>query len=149
MGILHLAAWFTWAYGRTHTRIHTHIFYTLRLTGRTGEVLGRQRLTLFHRTILLLSANHDPLTYRPNINNSGSIFSFSLGNPTRPQYRIATDTAAAASQDAINHICCHRSPQHPEEDFRNQQFTVHLSFWTLTETLAISIQDCTHMEPAL
>lgn len=66
-------------------------------------MLGRQCLTLFHRTILLLSANHDPLTYRPNINNSGSIFSFSLGNPTRPQYRIAT-AAAAASQDAFNHI---------------------------------------------
>lgn len=65
-------------------------------------MLGRQCLTLLHRTILLLSANHDPLTYRPNINNSGSIFLFSLGNPTRPQYRIAT-AAAAASQDAFNH----------------------------------------------
>lgn len=50
-----------------------HTASSLRLTARTGEVLYRPRLTLFSRTILLLSANHDPMTYRPNINNSGSI----------------------------------------------------------------------------
>lgn len=46
---------------------------SLRLTAQTGEVLCRPHLTLVRRTILLLSANHDPVTYRPNINNSGSI----------------------------------------------------------------------------
>lgn len=34
---------------------------------------GASRLTLFRRTALLLSANRDPVTYRPNINNSGSV----------------------------------------------------------------------------
>lgn len=40
---------------------------------RTGEEPCRPRLTLFRWSILPLSAKHDPLTYRPNINNSGSI----------------------------------------------------------------------------
>ena len=75
------SAFFTWQAGShrpmgrssTHTHTHTPRASSLRLTARTGEVLSRPRLTLFRWTILLLSANHDPVTYRPNINNSGSI----------------------------------------------------------------------------
>lgn len=51
----------------------------------TGEVLCRPRSTLFRWTILLLSADHDPVTYRPKMNNSGSISPVPFGNLNRPK----------------------------------------------------------------
>lgn len=129
-------AFFTWQPGsrwpmerRKHTHTHTHPSYTFPTHFAVDRLDGSQGLTLFHRTILLLSAKHDPLTYRPNINNSGSIFFFSLGNPTRLQYRIAT-AAAAASQDAINHRLSVVTSlyKHREEDFRDQLFPVYFVF---------------------
>lgn len=60
--LVHSAPWEGAAHGAS----------SLRLTGRTGEVLCHPRPTLVRWTILLLSANRDPVTYRPNINNRAS-----------------------------------------------------------------------------
>lgn len=83
-----------WSYAACAWIIHWHSspvrllltapWETATHTAGAGEVLCRPRLTLFWWTILLLSANHDPVTYRPNINNSGSISPRSFGNLNRP-----------------------------------------------------------------
>lgn len=84
--LVHSAPWEGAAHGAS----------SLRLTGRTGEVLCHPRPTLVRWTILLLSANRDPVTYRPNINNRASTLppppSFLIwkSKPAPPVYRIAT-----------------------------------------------------------
>lgn len=81
--LVHSAPWEGAAHGAS----------SLRLTGRTGEVLCHPRPTLVRWTILLLSANRDPVTYRPNINNRASTLPpplpFWFGNLNRPPQSTA------------------------------------------------------------
>lgn len=129
--LVHSAPWEGAAHGAS----------SLRLTGRTGEVLCHPRPTLVRWTILLLSANRDPVTYRPNINNRASTLppppSFLIwkSKPAPPVYRIATAEGwvwlAPSWRISLRPASSHQTPQASKQACRIMTRILIHDWWLL------------------